>query len=1408
MQRIVFFLVYVFLIINLPLFGQQNYSNPKIIDVNGDQDATINCGYPLNGNCLDLKVVEYPTLYRTTSYSVSKESYAPVVPFNSGTPMNADTDDDFLSKIKIPFSFCYFGINYNEVVIGPNGVVTFDLSRVGNMNRPNVGNVNPSIGLPKNTIFGVYNDLFFSKNDDSEIYYSVVGTAPFRKFVVNFYRGRILGCDAQSSTSQIVLSEGSNTIEVFVENKPIPCSDTKHAKSLLGIINSDGTVGYSPPDRNTGIWAATKEAWKFTPAGTEVVPQFAWFNSAKEIVGKGESISVCPKKNEIYTVQVSYPVCANTPVILEDSFAVTFAPDYPIAVDVTDVLCSGNSIDINLDDYKSQVTPQVVSNFSITFHLSQEDAESGDNPQPENFTLTNNRVFYVRIQNINDSSCYQTSVLNLSLLSRSLLTDKIDLCDINNDNIEKDYTLSNLNAKLFTQPLDGTLHYYLSEADATNSANEVTNIDVINGLQLFVKYKTKSCSAVFGPISINFLSSPAVNDNINFSFTTCDFGRDYAETFNFHLNLRDLVTSNPNAILSFYGSYQEAYLGEGIPLKAITEGKYEIFVRVQIPGEVCFSIATVNMDITFTKVEAVNESKAICYTGTPLVVPVDLELYAKSLMLKQSPIGISFTYFDKLEDAQSNTKQIGSNQNVPITGSFVSKVFYIRFTDATGCYALKTLEITLTKVVINTKIELCDFDGNGEELITLSDLDQKIVGSQNATVTYYLNLSDAQNGGTPITNFNVVGSAKLAVIVHSSCANQIKEITITLGATPVIVTNLTPNIGTICDNNNDGSEPINLRRFESQIYSGSEAYTFTYYKNYDISTHSFSGNISNPATYLVSGNTTVYVKVSNSAGCYSASTLNLIINFLPTIVLETEAILKKCDFEQDSNELFVLSDALPQLFNSDQNSYLLNQLNVTYYNSKVDAENGLQSKQIAPTFVTSTSGTVTLWARFTSNTEFCYSVAPIKLVTAFPPKARMSIITVCDDNLDGLFEVDLTTYTPYMIFNPNKVKDYTFNFFFTKVEAQNLNSVPIKNPSTFTFPETTSRIWVRVENAPGCFDIVSVDFKFGPKVKINSGQTVNICDVGNDGTEEVNLTQVEASIYSNQAIFEYFLSLADLQNNIKIATPGTYLFKDNSGVKKIYVKVTAKDYCPEFTTIELSLKKTPMFTVDDHYFCLEEPANIQPNFSGLNIVSYEWIDPSGKIVSTTDKLLDVKTEGIYIINVTSSNGCTFSTEFKVIPYIVPVITSVVLNGKIFTVTATGDKQILYSSDGINFQHSNTFNADTLPFGVTRFYVKFAGSNCLGAPKNGLKLHNAFSPNDDGVNDTWIINELDLFNGESINLKVYNRFQEKIYEQESTSRLEWDGKTLSRVVATDSYWYVLTLPDGTVYTGWVLLKNRN
>ena len=1392
-----------FLFSSFPLLGQQICVGTKITDVLGNEDPLIDCSYPLNGKCLQLNA-SFPVFNKTDSYAVAAQDFTPYGSFNSGTPLNADADDLFFAKVDIPFSFCYFGQNYQSVIVGTNGVISFNLLQLGKINYPNVDDTNPSTTLPKSSIFGAYSDLVFSKDNDSEIYYRIEGIAPCRKLIINFYKGRVLGC-TETSTSQIVLSEGSNTIEVFVENKPLPCSAAKFKNSLLGMINGDQTIGYSPAGRNTGVWAAQNEAWKFTPSGAPIIPQISWFNSSNQNVGSGATVSVCPEKNEVYTVKVKYPLCGNFEYTLEDTANVTFAPDYPLAQDYTEILCGNTSFTVNLDDYLSDLTPQDPNLLKFTFHNTLVEAQSGANPQPQSFVLSGNKSFYVRVENSLDPTCYRTSVLNLTVISSSLLTNNVELCDANNDGVESNYQLSALNFKLFNAPINGTIHYFLSAADAANNVNEVTTTDITATTQLYVKYESSTCSQVFGPISFTFLSSPVVNSPITFQYSTCDYKYDLIEPFEFEEFLGPLVTSETGVVLSFHSSYQDALSG-GASIKTIKEGNYQIFVRVQFPGG-CFSIATVNMEIIFTEVIARDKSVFICFNGTD-DQSVNLDNYSLDMLL-QSPVGITMDYFATPNDAEENVNPISKFQTITEDGNVVKKAFYVRFTDSTGCYAVKEIEFNLIHVIIfESNFEVCDFKNDGSENYDLSNFSSRIRGAQIGTVKYFATQSDADNNINSITTYNVQNSTKLFVRIESYGCFNVFEIQLSLVPTPIVKTTVATVRDSVCDNNNDGFEPIDLTTLQTEIYGGSDV-TFQYYTNYNPTNNSLSGLISNPKAFISQQKSTVYAKVTFvTGGCYSVSTINITINFLPAVILKP-AILQKCDFDFNLNESFNLPDAFPQLFSQGENSIPFADLKITYYKTESEANAGIPSTEITSPVVTSRSK-LTVWVRFTSKITGCYSIAPIELQTYLPPKALNSTISdICDENLDGSYDVDLTLYTSGMVFTQSA--ENKFIFFKTKADAES-NSNAIPDPKKFSFDGSVNRIWVRVENIPGCFDTASVDFRLGTKIKLkNTGPftVTNTCDIGNDGKENIDLTQFESVIFSGPVNFEYYPTFLDLNNGTnRITTPNAFLYQENSGPQKIFVKVLTAGFCPEKVEINLQLKKTPIFTIADHYFCPESFVDIKSDFSGLNITTFEWLDPSGKVVSTTNQLLGVKISGVYKINVIAANGCTFSTSFNVKTFEVPVITDLIASGNTITVIATGSQKILYSKDGINFGESSVF--PNLPFGVTTFYVKFEGSTCLPVKKDGLILDikNAFSPNADGYNDTWIIDDLNVFNGKKSNLKVFDRYQVKIFEQDSSTRFEWDGSYSKRVVNTGSYWYLITLPDGRTFNGWVLLKNRN
>lgn len=86
----------------------------------------------------------------------------------------------------------------------------------------------------------------------------------------------------------------------------------------------------------------------------------------------------------------------------------------------------------------------------------------------------------------------------------------------------------------------------------------------------------------------------------------------------------------------------------------------------------------------------------------------------------------------------------------------------------------------------------------------------------------------------------------------------------------------------------------------------------------------------------------------------------------------------------------------------------------------------------------------------------------------------------------------------------------------------------------------------------------------------------------------------------------------------------------------------------------------------------------------------------------------------------------------------------------------------------------------------------------------IKIPNTFTPNQDGVNDIWIIENTDLY--EDVELNVYNRWGDRVYNVRGyKTGNEWDGASLPEA----TYYYVLRFkyPEETKiyeYTGGITI----
>ena len=122
-----------------------------------------------------------------------------------------------------------------------------------------------------------------------------------------------------------------------------------------------------------------------------------------------------------------------------------------------------------------------------------------------------------------------------------------------------------------------------------------------------------------------------------------------------------------------------------------------------------------------------------------------------------------------------------------------------------------------------------------------------------------------------------------------------------------------------------------------------------------------------------------------------------------------------------------------------------------------------------------------------------------------------------------------------------------------------------------------------------------------------------------------------------------------------------------------------------------------------------------------------------------------------------------------------------------------------------------FNEQNLDYTFTEegtYYVRFIGSNSdgtcetagetytIGIGSSELRIPNAFTPNEDGVNDVWKVGYRSLLN---FSCSIFDRYGNEITHSTDPSK-GWDGKYKGKYVKPGVYFYVIEAQgaDGKKY----------
>lgn len=253
------------------------------------KDTLIPCG----DSCITLNTTVPRIMSATGSYTVNRISYPEGCfrPYISpGSPGNIvfAADDQYSGGIILPFSFPFYGIFFNSLVVSSNGYISFDNSKANSFSHYGILNagtfLSASGGSPQNLpsllydralIMTPYHDLDYSSGTSplKRLKLDLIGTAPHRRWILSFYKVPLYLSTCENlieNTQQLVLYEGSGIVEVFVFGKQV-CTGWNQGRAMIGMQNYDRNLGIMAPGRaaSDAPWGTVnmKEAWRFTPAG-------------------------------------------------------------------------------------------------------------------------------------------------------------------------------------------------------------------------------------------------------------------------------------------------------------------------------------------------------------------------------------------------------------------------------------------------------------------------------------------------------------------------------------------------------------------------------------------------------------------------------------------------------------------------------------------------------------------------------------------------------------------------------------------------------------------------------------------------------------------------------------------------------------------------------------------------------------------------------------------------------------------------------------------------------------------------------------------------------------------------------------------------------------------------------------
>ena len=515
-------------------------------------------------------------------------------------------------------------------------------------------------------------------------------------------------------------------------------------------------------------------------------------------------------------------------------------------------------------------------------------------------------------------------------------------------------------------------------------------------------------------------------------------------------------------------------------------------------------------------------------------------------------------------------------------------------------------------------------------------------------------------------------------------------------------------------------------------------------------------------TYTTSNNSATWI-LTNTAGCDSTVTLDLTINNTPS---------------------FTISGTDPSVCNASDGSITISGLNAnTSYTLGYDSLNIASQVSLMTTDVTGKfviNGLLAgVYTNFSISLNGCEHTS-VDVIDLNNPGAPII------DNQSSLTECD--TYTLADITGSNLSGNESY---YTEANG---GGTPLNAGDVISATQTIYIYDILGTCADESSFTITVDY------------TPSLTDPGPQDSCESYFLPLSISGTNLSGNENYY---SDLQNN-----GGTVIVDAITSSQTVYI-YDANGACSNEISFEITINELPTlvsFTGEGTYCEGEAINNLFAEVSGTPDYTLEYtLDGNPLSITSSSSNIDLgNTEGVYVLTSLTDNSCDISlSETQTININTtpdaPIVgqdesycSNVVLEDIQASGSTGGYSWYIDASLSELIGSTQSYTPDVI-MGSTSYYVTVTENGCEGLPTEvsitiedcQIIIPTAFTPNDDQINDTWELGNIDDIYPNNV-VSVYNRWGNKVYESDkgAYNQRPWNGTFNQETLPVASYYFII------------------